>query len=71
MTLKSKWTVQLEFGPRRFYLGVHWEEGRDGNWVPDNYTPMRLCPVTLHVWICLIPFFPVHVTRKRWVEAKP
>jgi hypothetical protein len=45
--------VRLEFKPEDLWIGVFWRRGRD--W----YVPK------LHVWVCLIPCFPLHFTFDR------
>lgn len=45
--------VQLEFVPADCWIGIFWRRSKD--W----YTP------TLHVWVCLIPCFPLHFVFER------
>lgn len=47
-------TVNLEFKLEDLWVGVFWR--RSGGW---DYVPK------LHVWVCLVPCFPLHFTFNR------
>ncbi len=54
---KDKW-IQLEFKLQDFWMGVFWDRRR------ADYTSIArqaLCIEELHIWICLIPCFPIHI----------
>ena len=46
--------IGLEFKPRDFWVGVYWEER-----TRHNEVALR-AHLTLHVWVCLLPMFPIH-----------
>lgn len=62
--------MRLEFKREDMWIGLFWRRTRE--LVPD-YHPTGAAPMfrevthTLDVWVCLIPCFPLHITRTRTV----
>lgn len=46
--------VQLQFEPRDLWVGIFWQVRKP----PDLPAPYRI----LHVYICVIPMLPLHIT---------
>ncbi len=60
--------IRLEFVPQDCWIGVYWK------WYPpySNSTCRNDYWNYLEVWICLVPCFPIHITRqgKPWEGTK-
>lgn len=46
--LKKKIEISLEFEPRDIWIGIYW----------DYQKVYKM----FHVYICLVPLFPIHIT---------
>ena len=49
--------IKLEFQPKDLWIGVYWEYQFNSD---DPYD--EDIKKNLHIWICLIPMFPLHIT---------
>lgn len=48
-------TARFEWRPRDLWIGGYWERRGDG----------------LHIWLCLVPMLPLHITRLLPEQRKP
>lgn len=47
-------TIKFEFEPRDLWIGVYWD---------THYQCVgEVCGI-INIWICLIPCFPIHITK--------
>lgn len=53
---KYTWKAKLEFNPRGLWIGFYWKFDPF-----ENYSVRKL-----HIYICLLPMFPLHITGSTW-----
>lgn len=60
MTEANKWKIRAKFEKRDAWLGVFWDVCDTGYYWGVNIR-------RLSIYICVIPFFPIVITRERVV----
>lgn len=63
--MRVTWRIKLEFNPQDLWIGAYWDNRVLGVW----YNGMSLG--TFHLWVCLIPMLPIHITRRKWIPILP
>lgn len=63
--MRVSWKVRLEFKPQDLWVGAYWDNRTLGVW----YGGTELG--TFHLWICLVPMLPIHITRRKWIPISP
>jgi hypothetical protein len=49
----NKWWIALEFKLADLWIGAYWDREKDGG---DTH---------FHIWVCLLPCLPVHLSIRR------
>lgn len=52
----------IRFDPRDLWVGIYWN-----NEVQDS-DPLLLPRTTFHLYVCVVPCFPIHLTWTQWAR---
>ena len=63
--IRNNW-IALECHPANCWVGAYWE------WKQTHYsTGKGVVTAELHVWVCLVPCFPLHFIRATGLRRLP
>jgi len=57
--------IRIEFKLQDFWIGIFWKTERD-LYESNPRTHQSTDRITTDIWICLVPCFPIHITKTKF-----